>query len=680
VSEHEADGLVATALSAIMNSSWDQPRSFSITASRFHGWSGTPALGVRTKLGVPVLLTRTHQAETTDSGSRASITIRDDGEQAEVIFHYDLAPSGILSAWVEVRATGVDVLEVTAARLVMPLPLRAGEILDFSGGWAGERRPQRRAVADGTWRRATHRGRPGHDAAYVSAVGTPGFGFRHGEVWAAHLAWSGNQEYFIERLPEGAGTHTGVLGIGEVLEPGEISLAPGETYRSPTALFAWSDHGLDGLSAHFHEWVRATPAYPRSPRPLLLNTWEAAYFDHDPAHLHRLADLAATIGVERFVLDDGWFEGRRHDQAGLGDWYVDTTVWPDGLRPLSDHVHSVGMQLGLWFEPEMANPDSNLVRAHPDWLLAEDPRLAFRHQFALDLAVPAAYVYILERISTIVEEVRVDFIKWDHNRDVYAGLSRTTGHPRSHDNVRLLYQLMDELRTRFPHLEIESCASGGGRIDLGITQHVQRVWASDTNDPVERQNIQLWTGLLLPPELIGSHVGMSEAHTTHRVTALSFRLITALFGHAGIEWDITRCAEDEITQLARWAALYKELRPLLHSGVTVRSDWVDKGALLHGVVSPDGRHALFAWVRLETSGTLHTSRVALPGLDPSRYYRVRVREEVGEASRHEVSDPPWFAGLGRHGVVLPGSLLGNEGVPLPLLNPANALLLELQAL
>jgi alpha-galactosidase len=202
------------------------------------------------------------------------------------------------------------------------------------------------------------------------------------------------------------------------------------------------------------------------------------------------------------------------------------------------------------------------------------------------------------------------------------------------------------------------------------------VWPSDTNDPIERQDIQRWTGVLLPPELVGSHVGPEESHTTHRVTSLSFRLVTALFGHAGIEWDLTRLGLDERTALTAWARLYRELRPLIHSGTTVRADDVDSGAMLHGIVSADRTHAVFAWVRTETSATGHSSRVVIPGLDPRGEYSVRVRDEVGAASRHEVADPAWMSQPPRS---WSGEFLGRIGLPLPVLNPAQAMLIELTA-
>jgi alpha-galactosidase len=277
------------------------------------------------------------------------------------------------------------------------------------------------------------------------------------------------------------------------------------------------------------------------------------YFDADPGKLRALADEAAALGIERFVLDDGWFQGRRSERSGLGDWYVDRQVWPEGLRPLVDHVRSLGMEFGLWFEPESISPDSDLVRNHPDWLLATGGRVPplSRLQQVLDLGHPEAWEYLLERLDALLTEYDIGFVKWDMNRDIVDGGHSPKGEPGVHRQTEALYALLDELRRRHPGVEIESCAGGGGRVDLGILERTDRVWASDTNDPLERQAIQRWTGLLLPPELLGAHVGAEHAHTTGRAHSLAFRAGTALFGHFGVELDLTRTDPAETTAARR---------------------------------------------------------------------------------------------------------------------------------
>ncbi|QEA27751.1 alpha-galactosidase [Microbacterium sp. CBA3102] len=670
----DLDALVSSSTGAVTFSSFDVPRTFPLLAVEADGWSGAPALAWHRAGLHSAPLLRTSGWEVSATSLRAEFA--DAEAEATAVLDLALDVDGVLTAQLSVTSTAADdavPLDLLAARILLPIPAHATEILDHTGRWTGERRPQRGALRHGVHLRQLRRGRGGHDAPYLTAVGTDGFGFRRGELWTAHVAWSGDVEVGVERLPEGAGVHGAVLGGGELLLPGEIRLGAGETYVSPRVFLTYGGSGLDSVSSRLHRTVRSFPGHPATPRPLVLNTWEAVYFDHDPAKIIELAEAAATVGVERFVLDDGWFRGRPDDRSGLGDWFIDDAKWPDGLRPLADHVHSLGMQFGLWFEPEMVNPVSELAAQHPDWVLqASADSATWRHQKVLDLANPAAAAHLLERIDALVSEIGVDFIKWDHNRDLHAAVSPHTRRASVHAQTAAFYALLDALRGRHPALEIESCASGGARVDLGVVQRTQRVWASDSNDPVERQLIQRWTGTLLPPELVGSHVGPPIAETTHRSASLPFRMTTALFGHAGIEWDITRCTDAERATLARWAALYRELRPLLHSGVTVRADEVDDQTLLHGVVAVDGSRAVYAWVRLGTSVDGFTPRTRIPGLPATQRYRLRMREDLGNVARHQVADPAWIDS----GVEGSGAFFESVGVPLPLLDPGAALLIE----
>ena len=671
------DAIVRTAGPGVPFSSYDEPRSVSLLPTPSEGWAGSRGIAWHVGGAAGSDLVPSGAERVADG---VIVRFVDGAGSLLVSYELRLTPAGVLEARVIVESTGpADVaVDLTAVRLLFPVPDRAREQLDYTGRWSGERRAQRRSIGYGTWARATHRGRPGHDAPFLTAVGTPDFGHRRGEVWATHTGWSGSTEHIIERLPEGVGSSSALIGGGELLEPGEVRLAQGERYESPVVCFVYSDRGLDGVAERFHRRVRSGRAHPRGPRPLVLNTWEAIYYAHDFPKLAHLADIAASVGVERFVLDDGWSMGRRNDRAGLGDWDVDETVWPGGLSRLSDHVHALGMEFGLWFEPEMVNLDSTIAREHPEWILGATPARSWRHQHVLNLANPDAWQYVSDRIHLVVGASGVDFIKWDHNRDLGAPTDRSTGASVGHDQTLAVYRMMDALRQAHPGLEIESCASGGGRVDLGMMEHAQRVWASDTNDPVERQAIQLGTSALLPPEVVGAHVGPEVAHTSHRSTALSFRLATALFAHAGIEWDLTACSADELEALRRWADLYKELRPLLHTGVTVHADDVDDGASLTGIVSADRSHAVYCWSRVATSASSHAPRMPFPGIDSRAAYSVRVRTEIGLSHLHGVRAPEWFPEDDQP-VTLPGSVLGMVGVPLPTLDPGNALIIELVA-
>ncbi len=466
-----------------------------------------------------------------------------------------------------------------------------------------------------------------------------------------------------------------LLGGGELLGPGEVVLAPGETYAAPWLVGTWSAAGLDDASARLHTWLRRHSPRTRRTRPVLVNTWEAAYFDHDLDTLTGLADAAAEVGVERFVLDDGWFQARRSDRAGLGDWQVDPQVWPEGLHPLVDHVTKLGMDFGLWVEPEMVNDDSELVRAHPEWVLHGrcTPAPTWRHQQVLDLQHPDAWAHVLGQLRSLLDEYDIAFLKWDHNRDLVDVAH--AGRPAVHGQTLAFYRLLDELRATHPDLEIESCASGGGRVDLEVLTRTDRVWPSDTIDAVERQRIQRWTTLLVPPEMLGAHLGGPVAHTTGRSHRTGFRAATALIGHFGIEWDLRGLDAEERAEVAAWVALHKDLRPLVASGRLVRGDHHDPAVLVTGVVATDRSEAWYVVATVDTPITQSVGAVRLPGLDPGRSYAVVDRTPAGERHRAEIG-ATWLDG---EGVELGGRTLAEVGVRFPALPPEAAHVLHVVA-
>ena len=444
-----------------------------------------------------------------------------------------------------------------------------------------------------------------------------------------------------------------------------MRLAPGESYRTPW-VYAAHGTGLNDMSHRFHEYLRSRPEHPTTSRPVLVNTWEAVYFRQDLDTLVGLAQAAAEVGAQRFVLDDGWFTGRRTDHAGLGDWYVDPDVWPAGLDPLIAEVHRLGMEFGLWVEPEMINLDSDLARAHPEWIFRAGgrPGIATRQQYVLDLGHPEAYDYIAGRLHDLLDTYEIAYLKWDHNRMVLEAGHGAEGVPGVHRHTLAVYRLLDELKSRHPGLEIETCAGGGGRVDLGILERTDRVWASDCIDALERQQIQRYTQLLLPPELIGTHIGSPTAHTTHRTLNMGLRGGTAIWGHMGIEWDLTTAENSDLAAIASWVALHKELRPLLHSGRVVVSDHPDPAVWVNGVVAADGADALFGIVTVDRSLTWPPGRVLLPGLDPDTFYRVSPLHPADfypEASHV----PLWW----RTGLRLSGRVLARSGVQIPAMFP-----------
>ena len=642
---------------AVPPSSIDEPLRLSLLPLLGEGWTGRQGIaGRRAIAGSTSLSLRLTAIDRRDATS-AVVRMDDASEFVTVSLELRLDPSGLLATRATVTNAGAEGWEPIRVAVTLPVPARATELLDFGGRWSFERRPQRRPFSTGAWSREQRHGRTGHDAPYLTVAGTAGFGFRHGEVWALHVATSGDHEVVAESASSGHAS----LAAAELLAPGEVSLAPGESYAGPQVLAAWSDGGLDGVSARFHQYLRTR--HPLPVRPVICNTWEAVYFDHDLPTLVRLAELAASVGVERFVLDDGWMSGRIDDTRALGDWVVDATRWPDGLHPLVATVTGLGMEFGLWVEPEMVSLDSDVARAHPEWVI-RPAGIGWRHQHVLDLGDDDAFAHVLGQLDALLDEYPIAYLKWDQNRDMLAG--------STHRQIAATARMMDELRRRHPGLEIESCSSGGGRIDLGILEHTDRVWVSDTNDPLERQAIQRYTSLLVPTEYLGSHLGAGTAHVTGRATDLGFRLATALFASAGIEWDLTAATPDELDAVRSWVAVYTSLRGLLHSGAVVRAEAADPGIEVHGVVAADGSDAVFSVVCL-TAPRDAVFSVVLPGLEPDAAYRVSP-VELGTPPRVIQSAPPRWMDEGA--VTLTGRALESVGLAMPALAPAQALVLR----
>ena len=585
-----------------------------------------------------------------------------------------------LSLRVQITNTGTRRYLLDQVLLSLPLPSHARELLRFDGRWSREFQPVRSSLGSGAFVAENRTGRPSQEHPSLVFVGTPGFGEWNGEVWGAHLAWSGNHQTVVEVLADGRS----VLQLGELLQPGELALEPDATYETPELIATYASDGLTPASWGFHRTLRDRPTHPTTTRKVLVNTWEAVYFDHDADTLRALAHAAAALGVERYVLDDGWFGSRRDDRSGLGDWTVSPDVYPDGLRPLIDHVRSLGMEFGIWVEPEMVNPDSDLYRAHPEWALVDpryEPVLA-RNQLVLDLARPEAFAHILDRLDALLRDHEIGFVKWDMNRN-HGAATDAAGAAGTHAQTLAVYRLLDELRARHPDVEIESCSSGGGRIDAEILRRTQRVWTSDCIDPLERQAIQRGVSMLLPPELMGMHIGATRSHTTGRSHSLAFRGATALFGHFGVEWNLLSVSDREREQLGSLIALHQRFRPLLHTGDAVRFDPLSSGpeptAQAYGVYATDRSEALVAIAQLRTGISLTPPMLRLPGLDPDRSYDVssvplsaQPRDGRSSARRQQ---PAWLD----DGITLTGRQLASHGVQLPVMNPETALLVHLEA-
>lgn len=557
--------------------------------------------------------------------------------------------------------------------IALPLPAQANELMQFSGRWTRELHPHRVAFERGSFVTENRRGRTSHENPPLMFAGTHAFGEWHGEVWGAHLAWSGNHHTRAEVLADGRR----YIQIGEQFHPGEISIDAGASYTTPELIATYSPNGLTQAAWGFHRSMRQRAAHPTTPRPVLLNTWEAAYFDHNHERLAQLADAAAAAGIERFVLDDGWFGSRRDDRRGLGDWWVSPEVYPHGLAPLINHVRSLDMEFGIWVEPEMVNPDSDLYRAHPDWALVTEgyePVLG-RNQLVLNLAHPGAFAHVLGQLDALLRDHDIAYVKWDMNRDHVHG-SGANGSAGTHAQTEALYRLIDELTALHPLVEIESCSSGGGRIDHEILRRTRRVWTSDCNDALERQTIQRGASMFIPPEVMGAHIGPRRSHTTGRNHSLSFRIATAMFGHLGVECNLLDMTEAERNGVAEGIAIHKRFRSLLHSGDVVRFDPTTAAAHAHGVYSTDRREALVAYTQLQTDMSLTPAPLRLPGLVADRLYRVeRVALPLDRAERGPArAQPSWL----KDGITLSGHHLAVLGLQLPVMNPETALLISIR--
>jgi alpha-galactosidase len=389
------------------------------------------------------------------------------------------------------------------------------------------------------------------------------------------------------------------------------------------------------------------------------NTWEAVYFSHDVATLKLLADRAAAVGAERFVLDDGWFKGRNDDRSSLGDWVVDPVKYPDGLTPLIDHVRSKGLEFGLWVEPEMVNPDSDLARAHPDWIRRDGGGLILqRHQAVLDVARADVSAYLFAALDALLSAHPISYLKWDMNRDLTG-----SGHGPF---VRAVWALIDRLRSAHPTVEIETCASGGGRCDYGMLARAERVWVSDSNDALDRFDIQRYANLFLPPEVSGVHVGPARCHITGRRLSLDLRAHVALFGHMGLELDLRELSDADAERLKAHISNYKRFRSFIHSGTYWRRS-VDPDHAAVCVTSE--RQALALVVRTGSASLGRGAVLKIPGLEPDVTYRVEAVAPVSRSVEAALTLP----------LTLSGRVLAARGLELYLPRPETSLLLHARA-
>ncbi len=620
-----ADGADLAALARLAvraeapNSPADPP-PLALTPMAGQGWPGRPGLAAHrdgrdwAQLALVERITAT--------ADHLQIYSRDPANG--VALTHDLRIAGdVLVATTTLTNTGAAPLAVEhLVAPLLPLPGFATRIIGFEGRWAGEFQTRAFDRGMGAHVRENRRGRTSHDAFPAVIATAADTNENHGMAYGFHLGWSGNHRLAVETLGDGSAS----VAMEALYLPGEIHLAPGESLTTPALHASVSDAGLSGLSQAFHRYLRARPEHARlraKPRPVHYNSWEAVYFDHDPAVLADLASRAAAAGAERFVLDDGWFLGRRSDRAGLGDWTVDPAIYPQGLAPLIAHVQGLGMEFGLWVEPEMVNPDSELYRAHPDWVLATPPapQLDFRHQLVLDFGRADVRDHLFAAIDALLREYPIAYLKWDMNRDL-SHPGGADGSAAATAHVLGVYTVLGRLRAAHPAVEIESCASGGGRADYGILSRTDRIWTSDSNDALDRLAIQRGFSRFFPAELMGSHIGPRRCHSTGRVLPMALRVATAFFGHMGMELDLREMTAEEAADLAAGIALHKAHRALIHSANLVRLDTAD-GASAFAITSPDRREMLLSYTQITQPTAVFPTDLPLIPLDSTRDYHAK---------------------------------------------------------
>jgi alpha-galactosidase len=700
----QARTLVAAVVPVVGSNNVEPAPRVAVLPEHHTGWSGRPGLRgsfagrdwspAFTTSAVTVNGRAAHGFESSGPGTVETLAVDDTG-RLRLRVTLELLGCGLIRSRASVTNLAAEPYTVDELALSFPVPAEATELLDFAGRHNLERVPQRGPFRTGAHVRENRKGRTGVDSAYLLHAGTPGFGFGHGDVWAVHTAWSGNHVHYAERIFTGEQ----LIGGGELLLPGEVRLATGESYDSPWVYGSYGV-GLDEVARRFHRHLRGRERAVSADRPVTLNVWEAVYFSHELERLVDLAERAAAVGVERYVLDDGWFGSRRDEHSGLGDWVVSADVWPHGLHPLVERVRRLGMQFGLWFEPEMVSPDSDVARAHPEWIMAarREWPVESRYQQVLNLGIPDAYEHVRAQLLAVLKEYPIDCLKWDHNRDlVEAGAQDDGGRPAVHAQTLAFYRLLDEIRAAHPGLEIESCSSGGGRVDLGVLERTDRVWVSDNIDPHDRQGMLRWTTQLIAPEFMGSHIASNRSHTTGRRHELGFRAATAIFGHLGIEWDLAEATDAELAELRSWIGFYKRERDLLLGGDLVRMDSADPRLFVHGVVAPDRSRAIFAAGATDSLYPDPPARLKFRGLGRGRHYQVRPIL-VGSvpaglrpptwwgwpvAVRHATGAAPLPAGPSSHtefpGAVFTASALEHIGVACPRMHPDQVVLYRADA-
>jgi alpha-galactosidase len=623
------------ARAAKSSSSFDP--STDATAQEFVAWGGgvyvVPDLKITFPDGNRDLVLR-YVSHIID-GNTLTIVLKDIQRDVFVTVRYEIdAATGVLarSARIENKTEAPFTIE-DASSATWNLPSdREYELFYLTGRWAGEWDLQRQAIHPGKTVLESRRGSTGdeNNPWFAVARGNPQ-DEDFGDVWFGALAWSGSWQIAIEQNEDRQVRITG----GYTPFDFSYRLVPGECLQTPTFYGGYSHEGIGGASRLMHR-LELTSIVPQAPhrrvRPVVYDSWEATGFDVDEADQETLAQKAASIGVERFVMDDGWFGQRKDDYAGLGDWYVNPVKFPHGLKPLIDKVHTLKMDFGLWVEPEMVNRDSDLYRAHPDWVLnfPGRPRTEERHQLVLNLARSDVRAYVYHALDGLLSTYDIAFLKWDYNRN-WSEPGWPAVAPEDEKKVYVayvqnLYGILQELRAKHPNVEIESCSGGGARVDLGIIHYTDEVWPSDNTDPLDRLSIQNGFSYAYAPGLMMAWVTDSPNWLNHRSTSLEFRFLSAMQGGLGIGVNLNKWAPIDFEIAKKMVAQYKQIRNTVQDGSLYRliSPLGGSEASVTESVSMDQSEAVvFAFLHSSQMGQAYP-RIYPRGLKADEKYRVQV--------------------------------------------------------
>lgn len=500
------------------------------------------------------------------------------------------------------------------------------DLLQLSGAWARERYVHKRPLVPGLQAIESRRGSSSHVQNPFVALLAKNADEERGDVYGVSFVYSGSFTAGVEVDQ----FHTARLFMG--INPFDFTwrLEPGEAFQTPEAVLVFSADGLGGMSRKYHDLYRTRLCrgeFRDKTRPILVNNWEATYFNFNADKIEAIAGAGKELGIELFVLDDGWFGKRDSDNSSLGDWFVDKKKLPNGLEDLAARVRKLDMQFGLWFEPEMVSPDSELYRAHPDWCLHVDGRrrTEARQQLILDLSRKDVQDYIVKTISDILSSAPITYVKWDMNRNMTeigsALLPPERQRETAHRYMLGLYDVLERITSAFPHVLFESCSGGGGRFDPGMLYYMPQTWTSDNTDAITRLKIQYGTSIVYPVSSMGAHVSAVPNHQVGRMTSLDTRGNVALSGNFGYELDLTKFSDKEKEMVKAQVALYKEIRPLVQYGDFYRLLSPFEGnATAWMFVSKDKREAFAVYVQVLQEPYAPLSRFRLRGLDPALDY------------------------------------------------------------